>query len=79
MRTTINIQERALQIGKRVSQESGKSLDEVVSEALFSAYGERARSGARFQFDPPVSGEGGLAPGVDLDDTVALFDLMEKS
>jgi hypothetical protein len=78
MRTTINIQDRALQLGKRISQERGKSLGEVVSEALVAAFGESARSGASFAFDPPVSGDGGLAPGVDLDDTAALLDLMEE-
>jgi len=78
MRTTLNIQDEALRLGKRVSRERGKSLGEVVSEALVAAYGQRPAGGRKKPFDPPVSGRGGLQHGVNLDDSSALADLMES-
>lgn len=77
MRTTVNIQDEALSLGKEVSRARGLPLGDVLSEALFVAYGERAVSTNIADCDLPCSGEGGLLPGVDLDSTSALFDLME--
>ena len=59
------------------ARELGKPLGEVVSEAVLSAYGERASGAVRRNYKLPVSGKGGLRPGVDLDDSSALADLMD--
>jgi hypothetical protein len=77
MRTTINLRDEALKLGKRKARELGKPLGEVVSEALLSAYGERASAAVPRNYKLPVSGKGGLRPGVDLDDSSALADLMD--
>ncbi|NUN98602.1 MAG: DUF2191 domain-containing protein [Candidatus Omnitrophica bacterium] len=77
MRTTVNLRDEALRLGKKVSGERGLPLGEVLSEAVLVAFGERALATQQQEYDLPTAGEGGLAPGVDLDNTSALFDLME--
>jgi hypothetical protein len=77
MRTTINLREEALRLGKRKARETGKPLGEVVSEAILAAYGERPAPTARRRYPLPTSGRGGLQPGVDLDDSSGLADRMD--
>lgn len=77
MRTTINLRDEALELGRQKARELGKPLGEVISEAVLVAYGERRSARAPRRYDLPVSGKGGLQPGVDLDDSSALLDLMD--
>lgn len=78
MRTTVSLRDEALKLGKRKAQETGKSLGDVISDALLTAYGDRAVKQEVVRFDLPVSGRGGLQPGVDLDDSSALADRMDE-
>lgn len=76
MRTTITMRDEALKLSKQKARELGKSLGEVISDAVLATFGERAQGrGSRPKL--PVSGRGGLQPGVDLDDSSALADRME--
>jgi len=77
MRTTVNIRDEALKLGRKKARESGVSLGEVVSEAILVAYREKPGSRRKKRFDLPVSGKGGLRPGVDIDRTADLEDIME--
>ena len=77
MRTTVNIREEALKLCKKKARELGTSLGEVISEAILTVYRERPARGPKIQYQLPVSGEGGLQSGVDLDSTAALEDIME--
>ena len=77
VRTTINIQDQALELCKRKAAETGRPLGDIVSEAILETYTERPASRKRSRFNLPVAGEGGLMPGVDLDNSVALEDIME--
>ncbi len=77
MRTTINLPDEALKLGKRKARELGKPLGEVIGDAVLAAYGERASHKARARRELPVSGRGGLQSGVDLDDSSALADRMD--
>ena len=76
MRTTVNLRDEALELGKRKARELGKPLGEVLSEAILTAYRDRPTGRHRQAYDLPAAGKGGLRPGVDLDDSVALEDLM---
>ncbi len=64
---------------KRHALESGTTVTAVIAEALRERL-ERHRDRAS---QPPAplelatTGEGGLLPGVDLDDSATLMDLME--
>jgi len=77
MRTTINLDDALLAEAKQVAARTGRSLTAVVEDALRESL-RRRQDTARGAFELPVFGEGGVRPGVDLDDGVALLDLMEQ-
>ncbi len=78
MRTTVSIQDEALELCKKKAQEQAKTLGEVISEAIFFAFRKRPNQGRAKNVTLPVSGNGGLRPGVDLDCSAALEDIMEE-
>jgi hypothetical protein len=77
MRTTINIDDDLLAEAKQVAARTGRTLTAVVEDALRESLHRRHRT-ARRAVELPVFGEGGVQPGVDLDDSAALLDLMEQ-
>jgi hypothetical protein len=76
MRTTINIDDNLLAEAKQVAARTGRSLTAIVEDALRESLHRRPLS-ARRAVELPMFGEGGVQPGVDLDDSAALFDLMD--
>jgi hypothetical protein len=76
MRTTINIDDDLLAEAKQVAARTGRSLTAVVEDALRESLHRRHQTASR-AVELPVFGEGGVQPGVDLDDSAALLDLME--
>ena len=77
MRTTINLDDALLAEAKQVAARTGRSLTAVVEDALRESLHRRHRT-VRRAVELPVFGAGGVQPGVDLDDSAALLDLMEK-
>jgi hypothetical protein len=77
MRTTINLDDALLAEAKQVAARTGRSLTDVVEDALRESLHRRHRS-ARRHIELPVFGEDGLQPGVDLDDSAALLELMDE-
>lgn len=77
MRTTVTIDDQLLRAAKRRAAESGKSLNAVVEDALRTALAPRPAATNPEARPLPVFRGGALLPGVDLDDSVALQDLME--
>ena len=75
MRTTINIDDELLAQAKQVAARTGRSLTAVVEDALRESLHRRASTAHR-AVELPTFGEGGVQPGVDLDDSAALLDLM---
>lgn len=79
MRTTIRLDDQLLQEAKEYAARSGMTLTAVIEDALREALARQET----LKEAPPleltvVSGQG-LQPGVDLDDSAALLDLMEGS
>lgn len=76
MRTTIDIDiddELMLEL-KALAARSGRTVSDVVEDALRdSIHKQRERAVVQL---PTING-GGLRPGVDLDDTSAILDLMD--
>ena len=75
MRTTIRIDDSLLRQAKAAAAASGRSLNDLIVDAIRAALAPRARA-ARVS-ELPTHGGRGLQPGVDLDDSAALLDLME--
>jgi ribbon-helix-helix CopG family protein len=78
MRTTIQLPDELLTQAKHAATASRRTLTQVIEDALREALARRKHRG-RQSVDLPVFGEGGLQPGVDLDDTAALLDRMDRS
>ncbi len=77
MRTTVNIQDEALELCKDKAQEKGISIGDAITEAILTAYRHKPAKTRSRRFTLPVSGRGGLRPGVDLDSNTGLEDVME--
>ena len=78
MRTTIRLDDQLLANVKTLAAETGRSLTSVIEDALREMLARATKTDER----PPVrlttvSGNG-LMPGVDLDDSATLLDLMEE-
>jgi Arc/MetJ family transcription regulator len=76
MRTTVKIDDQLLAEVKAQAARSGRTLNEVVEDALRESLARRDRSVHEPIVELPTF-SGRLKPGVDLDDTSALLDLME--
>ena len=79
MRTTIDLPDDLLSEAKERAVREGRSLSEVVGDAVRSSFARAAPPAERVTKLPTFTGGGGLQPGVDLDDSAALLDLMERS
>ncbi|HEX7900906.1 MAG TPA: type II toxin-antitoxin system VapB family antitoxin [Planctomycetota bacterium] len=78
MRTTLRLDDGLLKEAKRLALETGKTLGEVIEELLREALARRRQAGPLLRPAPlPLFRGGGLQPGVDLDDSAGLLDLME--
>jgi len=77
MRTTLRLDDHLLATAKRFAADQGKSLAALVEEGLCCVLVERGRN-RRNRTRLPISGRGGLLPGVDLDHSAPLLDLMER-
>lgn len=80
MRTTVRLDDELLAAAKRLAIRRESTLTAVIEDALREAV-ERARSAeVAERVELPLSRGGkGLQPGVDLDDSAALLDLMDNA
>ena len=78
MRTTINLDDALMREAKQLAARTGRTLTAVITDALRESL-SRARRGATPQpAELATFRGGGLQPGVDLDDTASLLELMER-
>jgi hypothetical protein len=77
MRTTIRLDDRLLAEAKHLAARTGRTLTAVIEDALRESLARRKRSKHRPNADLPTYRGQGLQPGVDLDDSAALLDLMD--
>jgi len=78
MRTTIRLDEKLLKEAKRQAAESGMTLTAIIEDSLRERLARR--KGAAAKREPirlHTAGTGGVRPGVDLDDSATLIDVME--
>lgn len=76
MRTTITIDDQLLAEAKTIAARSGRTLNAVVEDALRVAIARQREQRSRPRIPLPTFDGGGLQPGVDLDDSSSLLDLM---
>ena len=79
MRTTINLDDHLLRQAKQLAAKTHRTLTSVLQDALREALSRTAETPSRSRVRLPVSDrEPGVLPGVDLDHSAALLDLMER-
>jgi hypothetical protein len=77
MRTTIRLDEALLARAKAHAARTGRTLTAVIEDALRAALAQgRPQRGAE-RVALPTFGSGGTLPGVDLDDSASLLEVME--
>lgn len=78
MRTTIRLDDDLLRQAKAYAAATDRTLTELVEDALREVLARREVKGRRRPIELPTSGGSGVQPGVDLDDTASLWDLMDR-
>lgn len=76
-RTTVRLDEQLLRDAKMLAAETGRTLTSVIEDALRETLARRASPAQDKHWEFPTFGMGGLMPGVDLDNSAALLDIME--
>lgn len=76
MRTTVRLPPGLMAQVKKLARETGRTMTQVIEDALRTAVARRPAAGPRTVTLVTVNGDG-LQPGVDLDDTSALLDRMD--
>jgi hypothetical protein len=77
MRTTIRLRDELLQRAKKKAAQEGRTLTSLIEEGLIVVLAERP-AGRRQPVELPVStATGGVLPGVDLNRSSDLEDIME--
>jgi hypothetical protein len=79
MRTTIRLEDSLLAEAKRIAAENGSTLTSVIESALRQSFAHQGRAEKRGKVRLTTAGRGGLRPGIDLDDSAALLDVMEQT
>ena len=78
MRTTIRLDEQLLRQAREYAARSGRTLTALIEDALRELLARSKHKRVREQVRLPTYAGKGLQPGVDLDDTASLLDLMER-
>ena len=77
MRTTINLNDHLLADLKKRAAESGRTMTAIIEDALRQAVAP-SKAAVRRKVRLTTVGGKGVRPGVDLDDSAALLDLMDR-
>ncbi len=78
MRTTVRLDDTLLEQAKREAARRGETLTALIERGLRLVLARPERRPSRRRVEIPVCREGGgTLPGVDLDDTAALLDIIE--
>jgi hypothetical protein len=79
MRTTVRLDPHLLAEAKKKAAATGKTLTAVIEEALQESFSRRAEPRQRKKIVIPTFRGQGLQPGVNLDDSAAVLEMMESN
>ncbi len=77
MRTTIRLDDQLLTEAKALAVRTGRTLTQVIHDALQQALASRPKVEGGDPVRLPTFQGRGVRPGVDLDDSAGLLDVME--
>jgi hypothetical protein len=78
MRTTIRLDDQLLTEVKQLAAQTGQTMTAIVEEALRQMLANRQQMAQRPRVELITVSGNGLQPGVDLDDSAALLELMDN-
>lgn len=78
MRTTIQMDEALARQVKQYAARHGLTVTQVIQDSLRATLARRPRPATRAAERLTTVGGDGLLPGVDLDDSAGLLDLLER-
>lgn len=78
MRTTLNLDDALYAEAKKAALAAGRPVTAVIEDALREALARKRSAGKPQALRLPVLKGRRLMPGVDLDDSTALLDLLEE-
>jgi hypothetical protein len=80
MRISIELADDIVIEARSIAVRTGRTLADVVEQAVRESFARRRQRGPEhWPSLPPPFGEGGLRPGVDLDESAVLLDIMERT
>jgi hypothetical protein len=79
MRTTIRLNDDLLDQAKQAAMTSGRTLTAIIEDALRQTLSRKYLAPKNQKISLISSGAGGLCPGVDIDRTAELLDIMDES
>ncbi|MDH4084835.1 MAG: ribbon-helix-helix domain-containing protein [Nitrospira sp.] len=79
MRTTINLPDDLMAQIKKLAAASHSTVTALIEDTLREGLARRRRSRRSGRVILPTYGKKGPLPGVDIDDTACLLDVMESS
>ncbi len=77
MRTTIRLQDKLLEQAKRKAAEEGRTLTSLVEEGLMIVLAEPEQKEQRRTVLPVSKASGGVLPGVDINNSASLLDVLD--
>ena len=77
MRTTIRLQDKLLEQAKRKAAEEGRTLTSLVEEGLMIILAEPEQDERQRTVLPVSKASGGILPGVDINNSASLLDVMD--
>lgn len=78
MRTTIRLQDALLRRAKAAAASNGVSLNQLIEDAVRAALAPHHAAPRINEPELPTFGGRGLRPGITLDDSSALLDVMDE-
>ena len=78
MRTTIRINDQLLREAKALAASTGCSLTSLIEDSLRQTLSHQTTGPRRKRIKLPTDTGRGLRPGVNLDDSAKLLDLLEQ-
>ena len=79
MRTTISLEEALLKRARRAALDRGISFNELVVTALRIELNRTLKSNQKKKIVLPTFRGNGVRPGIDLDDSASLEDIMNET
>ena len=76
--TTVRLPLEVMRAAKRRALETGRSFTELLTDALRASLSAPSTPVVRERIRLPTNGSRGLQPGVDLDDSASLLDVMDN-